>query len=158
MGKLRDEAEALGIEIDGRWSNGTLERKIAEVKKAKADEKKMSAEPGKKLCVRLHKNYRPAGWYRIVGHYNDENELIPGEMAPPPYPGVEFEHKLWKQTVVELSAEEAQRLVENTVDAETVERSPSGAVLARKKTKVRKPLAELYADFSGVTDERPAAA
>lgn len=83
-------------------------------------------EPAKMFPVKLLKNYRPAGEYEIVGYQQpemrqkdaagkmivvQESKFIEGEMAPPPFPGVGFETKIWAETVLKLPTDEARRLV-----------------------------------------------
>lgn len=87
---------------------------------------KDAKEPVKMFPVRLLKNYRPAGAYEVVGYHRPEKtqkdttgkmvvvqaaEFIEGEIAPPPFPGVGFETKVWADTVLKLPTEEARRLV-----------------------------------------------
>lgn len=84
-------------------------------------------KPSEKLFpVKLLKNYRPAGTYEVVGYHRPERAakdaagrvvileeagFIEGEMAPPPFPGVGFDNKIWADTVLKLPIEEAKRLV-----------------------------------------------
>ena len=83
--------------------------------------------PSEKLFpVRLLKNYRPAGEYEVVGYHRKEKTqkdttgkmivvqeaaFMEGEVAPPPYPGVGFDTKVWADTVLRLPIEEAKKLV-----------------------------------------------
>lgn len=148
MGKLRDEAEALGIEVDGRWSNGTLQRRIAERKAIKAQDEARATEPEAKVSVRLLKHHKPAGWYRIVGYYNDQEKFVDGQMAPSPIPGAGMAHKIWAGTVVELSAEEARRLVENITVEMVTDRDPdTKQVLGKREVRTRRPLAEVQVNW-----------
>lgn len=150
MGKLRDEAEALGIEVDGRWSNGTLTRKIAERKAIRAEEEARTTEPEAKVKVRLLKNHKPGGWYRIVGHYDDKEKLVEG-MAPPPVPGAGMAHKVWAGTVIEMAASEAKRLVENITVDMVIDRDPdTKQVIGRREVRTRKPLAEPQIEWSHI--------
>ncbi len=149
MGKLRDEAEALGIEVDGRWSNGTLQRKIAERKFALAEETAMSTEPDNPVEVRLLKHFRPACWYEVVGYYDGNEDFHPGQMAPPPVPGASLPHKIWANTVIRLPAAEAQRLVENVATLVVTDRDPeTKRAVGRRTLKMRKPLAEVRTDWN----------
>ena len=95
------------------------------------DETQMTTEtaapqPSKLFPVRLLKNYRPAGEYELVGYHRPEvvqkdsagkavivqtAAFMEGEMAPPPYPGVGFDNKIWADTVLNLPVDEAKRLV-----------------------------------------------
>ena len=85
------------------------------------------AQPSEKMFpVRLLKNYRPAGDYQVVGYHRPEKKekdttgkfivvqeaaFLEGEIAPPPFPGVGFETKVWADTVLKLPMDEAKRLV-----------------------------------------------
>lgn len=96
-----------------------------------ADETAASAQPSQKMFpVRLLKNYRPAGEHEVVGYHRPEKRqkdttgksvvvqeaaFIEGEIAPPPYPGVGFETKIWAETVLKLPVDEAKRLVQNNL-------------------------------------------
>lgn len=91
------------------------------------DETAAPVQPSEKLFpVKLLKNYRPAGEFEIVGYHQPEitqkdsagkvvvtqkAEFIEGQGAPPPFPGVGFDTKIWAETVVKLPMEEAKRLV-----------------------------------------------
>ena len=95
------------------------------------DEDQMATEtaapqPSKLFPVRLLKNYRPAGEYELVGYHRPEKvqkdsagktvvvqeaAFMEGEMAPPPFPGVGFDTKIWADTVLKLPVDEAKRLV-----------------------------------------------
>ena len=84
-------------------------------------------QPSQKMFpVKLTKNYRPAGEYEVVGYQRpeklqkdtagrvvvvQESKFMEGEMAPPPYPGVGFDNKIWSDTVLKLPIDEAKRLV-----------------------------------------------
>lgn len=85
-------------------------------------------QPSEKLFpVKLLKNYRPASEkFEIVGYHRPERKekdtagrmitieeaaFIEGESAPPPFPGVGFDTKIWAETVVKLPMDEAKRLV-----------------------------------------------
>jgi hypothetical protein len=149
MGTLREQAEALGIEVDGRWSNGTLSRRIRDVTEAKTRQELREKEPKSTITVRLHNHTVPVGWYKVIGHFDSEETFVPGEVAPPPFPGVAFDHKLWAGTVVELPTDEAQRLVEHMDVTTQVERDPdTKLVTGRKKVNRRRPLAEVYTDWT----------
>lgn len=152
MGKLREQAEALGIEVDGRWSNGTLQRKIDERKAIAAQEEARAEEPETKVAVRLLKHHCPAGWYRVLGHYDGQEEFIADQMAPPPVPGAGLPHKIWAGTVIELGAGEARKLVENITVTMVVDRDPeTKAVLGRRELRQRKPLAEAQINWAGLS-------
>lgn len=83
-------------------------------------------QPSKMFPVKLLKNYRPAGDHEIVGYQRPEKTqkdttgrvvvvqeaaFVEGEMAPPPYPGVGFDTKVWAETVLKLPIDEAKRLI-----------------------------------------------
>jgi hypothetical protein len=153
MGKLRDDAEALGIEVDGRWSNATLQRKINEIRTIRAKEEEREKVPEQPVSVRLLKNYKPIGWYEVQGHFDAEEEFVKGQPAPPPYPGVHFEHKLWAGTVVKLPAEEARSLVEHADMMTVMDRDPdTRMVIGRRSVKKRRPLAEVHVVWDGKVD------
>lgn len=163
MGSLRNQAEALGIEVDGRWSNGTLQRKIRDVTAAKEQDALRDDEPKAKTAVRLKNHHVPAGWYKVLGHFTDEEVFIADEPAPPPFPGVNFAHKLWAGTVVELPTEDAHKLVEHfdmtrVVDRDPDTKRPTGPARMVKK---KRALADLYHDWTkdavGIEDGRPVA-
>lgn len=42
MGDLKAQAEALGIEVDGRWSDETLQQKIAEAQPGQSEPREMT--------------------------------------------------------------------------------------------------------------------
>ena len=84
------------------------------------------AQPSQMFPVRLLKNYRPAGEHEVVGYHRPEKKqkdttgkmivvqeaaFIEGEIAPPPYPGVGFDTKIWADTVLKLPKDEAKNLV-----------------------------------------------
>lgn len=101
MDELKRQAEALGIDVDGRWSEVTLRERIAE---ARATATVLPTPEPPMFPVRLLKHYSPLPSvpYRVVG-----------DPPPPPYPGVGFERKLWAGTVVELPLDVAKGLIEN---------------------------------------------
>lgn len=157
MGKLRDRAEELGIEVDGRWSNGTLTRKIAEIETIRADEAARDNVPESFVTVRLLKHHRPIGWYEVVGHEDDDGQIIPGT-APAPRPGVEFAHKLWAGTIVKLAPDAAKALVDNMVVERVVDRDPdTKAVLRARNVQRRRPLAEVMVDWASQVNVEAAA-
>ena len=104
---------------------GVYERKPKE--EPMSNEIAAPVQPSEKMFpVKLLKNYRPAGGYELVGYHRPEKvqkdtagkmvvvqeaAFIEGEMAPPPFPGVGFETKIWADTVLRLPMEEAKRLV-----------------------------------------------
>lgn len=104
---------------------GVYERKPKE--EPMANETAAPVQPSEKMFpVKLLKNYHPAGKFEIVGYQRpeikqkdsagrvsvvQESAFIEGEMAPPPFPGVGFDTKVWAETVIKLPVEEAKRLV-----------------------------------------------
>ena len=91
-----------------------------------ANETAAPVQPSKMFPVKLLKNYRPAGEYEVVGYHRPELKqkdsagrvvvvqeaaFIEGEIAPPPFPGVGFETKVWADTVLRLPVDEARGLV-----------------------------------------------
>ncbi len=97
-------------------------------------------QPSEKLFpVRLLKNYRPIGSFEVVGYHRkeltqkdtagkvvvvQEAAFMEGEMAPPPFPGVGFDTKIWADTVLKLPVDEAKRLVGKNL-AERADAIPS---------------------------------
>lgn len=101
---------------------GIYERKPKEPDMSPPD----APKPDKLFPVRLLKNYRPEGNHEVVGYHRPEKRqkdttgkmvvvqeaaFIEGEIAPPPFPGVGFDTKVWADTVLKLPMEEAKRLV-----------------------------------------------
>ena len=122
MNELIEQAEALGIVVDKRWSEETLREKIAGHSQKPTEDPRM-------FPVTLIKNYRPRGEHRVV------------EAAPAPFPGVGSDHKLWAGTVVELPADEAKALIENVAVSMTYSKDESGRPV-REKVSRKFPLAE----------------
>ncbi len=153
MGTLSEEAEALGLELDTRWSPQKKRMKIDEELEKQAKEELRSTKPkGKTVKVRLLKHYKPEGWYKVVGHYDAAEEIQEGA-APPPLPGVFYDHKLWVNTVVELPEKEARKLVEHQDTFMMTERDPNTRMVLRKEpAKKRRPLAEIVIDWSAKTN------
>jgi hypothetical protein len=105
---------------------GVYERKPKD-EPAMANETAAPEQPSEKMFpVKLLKNYRPAGAHEVVGYHRPEKSqkgtagkvvvvqeaaFIEGETAPPPYPGVGFDTKVWASTVLKLPIEEAKKLV-----------------------------------------------
>jgi hypothetical protein len=85
-----------------------------------------ASEPVKMLAMKLERNYRPAGDnYEVVGYLKKEvtkkfpdgqikvvepAEFIPGQKAPPPFPGVLNEYKIWAGTTIKLPEAEAKHI------------------------------------------------
>lgn len=148
MGKLRDRAEELGIEVDGRWSNGTLTRKIAEVETRTNADQKRAVEPETTVTVRLLKHCHMTTWYEIIGHEDDGGKHVDGP-APAPMPGVEFNHKLWAGTIVKMGSVDAKRLIDNVIVERLIDRDPdSKEVIRARNVQRRKPLAEVVLDWN----------
>lgn len=89
------------------------------------NERPEPAETGAMIAMKLERNYQPSGAFELVGYHKPEvkrkdaagreivvspEEFIEGEMAPPPYPGVGFDGKVWASTVIRLPEEEARRV------------------------------------------------
>lgn len=77
----------------------------------------------KMVPMKLDRHYRPYGAFEIVGYHKPEvkkknsagiefvaepSEFISGEKAPPPFPGVGFDSKVWAGTVIRLPEDEAK--------------------------------------------------
>lgn len=149
--ELREQAEALDIEIDGRWSNATLRRKVDEAQRIHDEEEARNTKPSEQLvAVRLLKHHKPARYYEVLGHYNDNEEFISGEPRPAPFPGVSQSHKLWAGTVAKLPAEDAKRLVENLEVLMVTDRDENNRAIGKREVRQRKPLAERYTDWGEV--------
>jgi len=125
MNELIEQAEALGITVDKRWSEETLREKIANQPPAAPVD-----DNPKMFPVKLVKNYRPRNDYKVVG-----------EPVAPPYPGVGGEDKLWAGTVVELPPEEAKALIENVAVSMVSRKDEMGRPI-REKVSLKRPLAE----------------
>ena len=88
-------------------------------------------EPAVRLAtVKLDRNYRPAGDYRVVGHNRPEikrkdatgrevviqtAEFIPDEPMPAAIAGTGFKDKLWAGTVIEVAEAEAKTIVKQKI-------------------------------------------
>lgn len=81
MNDLLKQAEELGITVDARWSDETLQKKIDEAlakpakdeKPAKAENKPKEAKE-KLFPVVLLKNYRPVGKFKVADAENGERD------------------------------------------------------------------------------------
>lgn len=84
---------------------------------------KPAEAPVKMVAMKLERNYRPAGAYEIVGYLKPEvkkktaagdwkvvepEQFIAGEPAPPMFPGVGFENKIWANTTIKVPEDEAR--------------------------------------------------
>jgi hypothetical protein len=91
---------------------------------------------GKLKAMELKRNYRPVGAFEIVGHTQPEikrknaigvmevvqkQSFVPGEMAPPPVPGVTFTHKIWAGTVIRVPIDEAKTMRANSIAEPSLE-------------------------------------
>lgn len=149
--ELRAQAEALDIEVDGRWSNATLRRKVEEAQRIKDEEDARNTKPdAPMISVRLLKHHKPAHYYEVLGHYNDNEEFVPGEAHPPPFPGLDQPHKLWAGTVVKLTADDARKLVEHVEVTTVTDRDENNHAIGRRQLRQRKPLAERHTDWGEV--------
>jgi hypothetical protein len=103
MSNLKKEAEALGIEVDGRWSDDTLKEKIAEAKTAKVSK---SAEAAKVAPVNTAeaRDVPSMGGVRVETS-QDIRQADAGENLPvPPHDG---DAKKLHDVAVGLSAQPA---------------------------------------------------
>lgn len=96
MDDLLKQAEELGIKVDKRWSEGRLQK---EIDAALAGETKENDVAETLFPVKLQKNYRPVGGFKIV-----EKD---GERAPTG----EEEAKVSAGTVILVGVEEAKRII-----------------------------------------------
>lgn len=75
--------------------------------------------------VKLLRHYRPVSRFEIIGHHtkavmrkNAAGELyeaepsvfVSGQKAPPPFPGVGFDSKIWAGTLIRLPMDEAKQI------------------------------------------------
>lgn len=82
-------------------------------------------EPVKMVAMKLERHYRPIDKYEVVGYLKKEvtkkfpdgqikviepAEFIPDEKAPPPFPGVINEHKVWAGTTIRVPEDEARNM------------------------------------------------
>lgn len=74
---LLDQAKALGMEVDGRWSVDTLAEKVLEAQVAKADADKAAFEAEEKVMVFLIRDC----WPLDVRHYAGETIGVPRDIA-----------------------------------------------------------------------------
>lgn len=130
--QLQAEARSLGIDVNDEWDVPVLKRKITMARNAEAamqpvgpkSAPKNEAKDSSLVAMILKRNYVPIGQFEIVGHHREEvteknasgqiivkspAEFVPGEMAPPPMPGVGFDRKVWAGTTIRLPVEEARR-------------------------------------------------
>lgn len=106
---------------------GVYDRTHKERNQMVSTETAATPQPSEKMFpVKLLKNYRPAGVFEVVGYHQPEikqkdsagrvvivqrAEFIEGAIAPPPFPGVGFETKIWAETVIKLPVDEAKTVV-----------------------------------------------
>jgi hypothetical protein len=79
----------------------------------------------KLVAMKLLRHYRPVGDYEVVGYLKKEvtkkfpdgqikvvepEEFIPGEKAPPPFPGVLNENKVWAGTTIKVPEDEGKTM------------------------------------------------
>jgi hypothetical protein len=85
----------------------------------------MKIAPVKMVAMKLLRHYRPMGEYEVVGYLKKEvtkkfpdgqikvvepEEFIPGEKAPPPFPGVLNENKVWAGTTIKVPEDEGKTM------------------------------------------------
>lgn len=91
----------------------------------------LPSQEGPRLArVRLERNYRPAGDYKVIGHTRPEikrkdptgnlvifqrEEFIPDEAMPAAIAGTGFADKLWAGTVIEVVEDEAKTIVKQKI-------------------------------------------
>jgi hypothetical protein len=83
------------------------------------------SEPVKMVAMKLLRHYRPMGEYEVVGYLKKEvtkkfpdgqikvvepEEFISGEKAPPPFPGVLNENKIWAGTTIKVPEDEGKTM------------------------------------------------
>lgn len=94
------------------------------------NEPQTAPETIKMIAMKLDRHYRPMGQYEVVGYLKKEvvkkmpsgemkvvepEEFIAGEMAPPPFPGVINDHKVWAQTTIRVPEAEAKTMRQNRI-------------------------------------------
>jgi hypothetical protein len=80
--------------------------------------------------ILLKRHYCPVGKVEIVGHHTKEIQrknaagemyvampsvFVAGQKAPPPFPGVGFDSKIWADTVIRLEDAEARDIVKKGI-------------------------------------------
>jgi len=83
----------------------------------------VSPKPVKLVAMKLLRHYRPADAYEVVGYLKKEvtkkfpdgqikvvepEVFIPNEKAPPPFPGVLNEYKVWAGTTIKVPEDEGK--------------------------------------------------
>lgn len=63
---LEAQAEAIGLEVDGRWSVETLSEKVAEAQAAREEADKQTYKAAKKTPVRLKRNAFPVAGVKAL--------------------------------------------------------------------------------------------
>lgn len=78
----------------------------------------------KMVAMKLERHYLPVGAYEVVGYLKpaltrknaagelivvEPEKFIPGEQAPPPFPGV-VNAKVWASTTIKLAEDEAKNI------------------------------------------------
>ncbi|TGR84619.1 hypothetical protein EN866_32960 [Mesorhizobium sp. M2D.F.Ca.ET.223.01.1.1] len=115
----RQPAEAFTNNLNGQ--SAVLTAGYMAPVEGKGDE--VSVAPVKMVAMKLDRHYRPAGDYEVVGYLKKEvvkkfpdgqtkviepEEFIAGQMAPPPFPGVINENKVWASTTIRVPEAEAK--------------------------------------------------
>ena len=82
------------------------------------------------VAMKLDRNYRPSGEFKIVGHTRPEikrkdpsgkevvvqtEEWVAGEPMPSAIPGAGFANKIWAGTVLSLPRDEALAIQKNRI-------------------------------------------
>jgi hypothetical protein len=105
MDDLLQQADELGIKVDKRWSEKRLQQEIDTALGAPAQEAEEVAE--KSFPVKLNKNYRPVGPFKIERTTEGVTELVdPDEVEILKVPA---------GTVIHVSVEEARDIIAKKV-------------------------------------------
>lgn len=104
MDDLLQQAEELGIKVDKRWSEKRLQQEIDAALEAPAKEAEVA---DKTFPVKLNKNYRPVGPFKIERTTEGVTELVdPDEVEILKVPA---------GTVIHVSVEEARDIIAKKV-------------------------------------------
>lgn len=162
--KLKAQAEAMGIKVDARWSDKTLQDTIDVLKPfhdSLAPSTQLNDPRNQMQAPTIATTVvEPGGGggapappvpegermfpVRLLKHYQPrfwkEGRYNVISAALPPLPGVGFDGKLWAGTVVELPVEEAKGLLEHTIT--TLEKRKVDDRIVKENITRKFPLAE----------------
>jgi len=106
-------------------------KRVAFGKPTPSEPDKMPPKPDEKLVsIKLDRNYRPAGYYEVVGWHKEEvkrknaagqmvvvepAEFIADQIKPPVVAGTGFANKVWAGTVLRVPETEARTIRKNGI-------------------------------------------